>query len=130
MTTREIDRGVLTAYLDETLEAGRYKDYGPNGLQVEGRAQIGHLVSGVTASRALIEAAIEARKIQREANKSLDDKALESLKKRGMVVSDLSKQEREKFVEKVKSVYDKNLATYDKEGPNLVFEALKKYRGS
>lgn len=78
----------------------------------------------------LREAAIEARKIQREANKSLDDKALESLKKRGMVVSDLSKQEREKFVEKVKSVYDKNLATYDKEGPNLVFEALKKYRGS
>ena len=58
MTTREIDREVLTAYLDETLEAGRFKDYGPNGLQVEGRARIRKLVSGVTASLALIEAAI------------------------------------------------------------------------
>jgi dinuclear metal center YbgI/SA1388 family protein len=58
MTTREIDREVLTAYLDETLEAGRFKDYGPNGLQVEGRARIRKLVSGVTASLALIDAAI------------------------------------------------------------------------
>ena len=61
MTTREIDRGVLTAYLDETLEAGRYKDYGPNGLQVEGRARIRKLVSGVTASLDLIDAAIAER---------------------------------------------------------------------
>ena len=35
-----------------------FKDYGPNGLQVEGRPDIRTLVSGVTASRALIEAAI------------------------------------------------------------------------
>ena len=42
------------------LDVDRFKDYGPNGLQVEGRAEIRHLVCGVTASLALIEAAIAA----------------------------------------------------------------------
>jgi dinuclear metal center YbgI/SA1388 family protein len=51
---------VLQAF-DALLQPARFKDYGPNGLQVEGREQIGRIVSGVTASRALIEAAIEAR---------------------------------------------------------------------
>ena len=79
---------------------------------------------------ALREAAVEARKVQREANKSADDKALVELKNRGMVVSELSRQERDKMVEKVKPVYDKNLAAYGKEGPNLAFEALKKIRAN
>ena len=43
------------------LQPERFTDYGPNGLQVEGKAQIRKIVSGVTASRALIEAAIEAK---------------------------------------------------------------------
>ena len=47
--------------LDALLQPARFKDYGPNGLQVEGRARIEKIVSGVTASRALIEAAIDAR---------------------------------------------------------------------
>jgi dinuclear metal center YbgI/SA1388 family protein len=46
---------------DQLLQPERFKDYGPNGLQVEGKAEIGCVVSGVTASRALIEAAIAAR---------------------------------------------------------------------
>ena len=46
---------------DALLQPARFKDYGPNGLQVEGRLRIGKIVSGVTASRALIEAAIEAQ---------------------------------------------------------------------
>lgn len=45
---------------DSLLQPERFRDYGPNGLQVEGERPIGHLVSGVTASRALIEAAIKA----------------------------------------------------------------------
>ncbi len=53
-TTRQ---DLLQAF-DTLLQPARFKDYGPNGLQVEGRAQIGKIVSGVTASRALIEAAI------------------------------------------------------------------------
>lgn len=49
----------LISFLDTTLEPGRYKDYAPNGLQVEGAEQIRKVVTGVTASLALIEAAIE-----------------------------------------------------------------------
>jgi dinuclear metal center YbgI/SA1388 family protein len=56
-TTRQALGGVL----DEILQPGRFKDYGPNGLQVEGRESVGKLVSGVTASLALIEAAIAAK---------------------------------------------------------------------
>ncbi len=50
----------LLQSLDSLLAPERFKDYGPNGLQVEGRPQVQRLVSGVTASRALIEAAIRA----------------------------------------------------------------------
>ncbi|WPB57613.1 Nif3-like dinuclear metal center hexameric protein [Xylophilus sp. GOD-11R] len=56
-----VGRDALLRRFDALLSPARFKDYGPNGLQVEGRAQVGHIVSGVTASRALIEAAIEAR---------------------------------------------------------------------
>lgn len=52
------DRDALLAHLDELLQADRFKDYGPNGLQVEGKREIRKLVTGVTASLALIEAAI------------------------------------------------------------------------
>ncbi|WP_101047726.1 Nif3-like dinuclear metal center hexameric protein [Macromonas nakdongensis] len=54
-----VSRDAVGAALDALLEPARFKDYGPNGLQVEGRERVRHLVSGVTASRALIEAAIE-----------------------------------------------------------------------
>ncbi len=53
-----IQRDELTAEFDRLLDAGRFRDYGPNGLQVEGRAEVRRLVSGVTASLALIEQAI------------------------------------------------------------------------
>lgn len=45
---------------DNLLQPERFKDYGPNGLQVEGRPHVRRVVSGVTASLALIDAAIEA----------------------------------------------------------------------
>ena len=48
----------LLAAFDAMLEPQRFKDYGPNGLQVEGRRPVRKLASGVTASLALIEAAI------------------------------------------------------------------------
>src|SRR6478609_5962757 len=54
-------RSDLLAAFDTLLEPGRFKDYGPNGLQVEGRPEVRKLLSGVTASRALIERAIEER---------------------------------------------------------------------
>jgi len=55
-----MDREELAEYLNQTLEAGNYRDYCPNGLQVEGRHRIAKLVTGVTASLALIDAAIAA----------------------------------------------------------------------
>jgi putative NIF3 family GTP cyclohydrolase 1 type 2 len=55
------DRDSLLAACNVLLTPERFTDYGPNGLQVEGKAQIRKLVSGVTASRALIEAAIAAK---------------------------------------------------------------------
>ena len=54
-------REELTRYLDTLLEVARYRDYCPNGLQVEGRDEIGRIVAGVTASQALVDAAIERR---------------------------------------------------------------------
>jgi dinuclear metal center YbgI/SA1388 family protein len=48
-------------YLTVALGVAIYEDYGPNGLQVEGRPEVRRLVSGVTASLALIDAAIEAQ---------------------------------------------------------------------
>ncbi len=46
--------------LQMLLRPDDFKDYGPNGLQVEGRPDVHHIVSGVTASLAFIEAAIAA----------------------------------------------------------------------
>ncbi|WP_195829780.1 Nif3-like dinuclear metal center hexameric protein, partial [Bordetella pertussis] len=49
----------LADWLDGALQAARFKDYCPNGLQVEGKAEIAHIITGVTASEALLRAAIE-----------------------------------------------------------------------
>jgi dinuclear metal center YbgI/SA1388 family protein len=51
-------RDELSRYLEQLLEASRFRDYCPNGLQVEGRTQIASIVTGVTASAALIEQAV------------------------------------------------------------------------
>ena len=55
-----MQRDELARYLDQLLDVSRVRDYCPNGLQVEGRAEIHNIVSGVTASLALIEAARDA----------------------------------------------------------------------
>lgn len=49
----------IARHADELLDIGRFPDYCPNGLQVEGGRSVHRLVSGVTASRAFIEAAID-----------------------------------------------------------------------
>src|SRR5690606_25688277 len=50
----------LVAEADRFLDAARIADYCPNGLQVEGRPQVRRIISGVTASQALLDAAVEA----------------------------------------------------------------------
>jgi dinuclear metal center YbgI/SA1388 family protein len=51
-------RDELVGYLDQLLECGRFRDYCPNGLQVEGRPEIRCIVAGVTASQALLDEAV------------------------------------------------------------------------
>lgn len=52
-------RDELTRYLEELLEVPKFRDYCPNGLQVEGCADVSRIVAGVTASQALLDAAVE-----------------------------------------------------------------------
>ncbi|HYD59760.1 MAG TPA: Nif3-like dinuclear metal center hexameric protein [Noviherbaspirillum sp.] len=59
MSRGSIPRDDFAKYLEQTLDINRFRDYCPNGLQVEGRPDIKKLVTGVTASLALIEAAVE-----------------------------------------------------------------------
>ena len=54
-------RQQLSEFLDNLLEPERFNDYCPNGLQVEGKNEIHLLVTGVTASQALLNEAINRR---------------------------------------------------------------------
>ena len=49
----------LVQDLDEYLQPGRFRDYCPNGLQVEGRSSVAKIATGVTANQALIDLAVE-----------------------------------------------------------------------
>lgn len=50
----------ILSHADALLKSGTFKDYAPNGLQVQGKASVQRLITGVSASQALIEAAIAA----------------------------------------------------------------------
>ena len=50
----------IVAFCDQRLDATTFDDYCPNGLQVEGRPDVHSIVTGVTASQTLIDAAIDA----------------------------------------------------------------------
>lgn len=58
MKINPVNRDVLEQFLSTELQTARFRDYCPNGLQVEGRPEIKLLVSGVTASLALLEQAV------------------------------------------------------------------------
>ncbi len=48
----------LLTYLNQQLQPHNFKDYCPNGLQVQGKDNIKKIVTGVTASQALLDAAV------------------------------------------------------------------------
>jgi dinuclear metal center YbgI/SA1388 family protein len=54
-----ITRTELLSYIESLLEPNRFRDYCPNGLQVAGRDEVSHIVTGVTASLELLDAAID-----------------------------------------------------------------------
>lgn len=53
-----VDRETLVQFLAQELQVARFRDYCPNGLQVEGRNAISRIVSGVTACQALLDQAV------------------------------------------------------------------------
>ena len=59
--SESITAQVLTQFCDEYLSANAFKDYAPNGLQVDGGQAITKIITGVTACEALIDAAIAAK---------------------------------------------------------------------
>ena len=58
MKKEGMQRDDLTRYLDTLLGAAEYRDYCPNGLQVEGRAEVRRVVCGVSACQALLDVAV------------------------------------------------------------------------
>lgn len=50
----------LVGYLQQVLQPERFADYCPNGLQIQGKSNVLKIVSGVTASMDLLEAAADA----------------------------------------------------------------------
>jgi dinuclear metal center YbgI/SA1388 family protein len=56
-----IENSQLLGFLNELLQPENVRDFCPNGLQVEGKKSISRLVSGVTASQALIDQAIKLK---------------------------------------------------------------------
>ncbi|GGB83488.1 GTP cyclohydrolase 1 type 2 [Marinobacterium zhoushanense] len=53
-----VEIGRIVSYCDQLLQAGRFKDYCPNGLQVEGRTHVQRILTGVTACQALLDEAV------------------------------------------------------------------------
>ncbi len=49
----------LETLLNNTLNIYDFQDYAPNGLQVEGRAEVKRIITGVTASQALLDVAVQ-----------------------------------------------------------------------
>jgi dinuclear metal center YbgI/SA1388 family protein len=53
-------RDEIVAFCDQLLEIVNFEDYGPNGLQVPGAEEVSKVASGVSASLAFLEAAVES----------------------------------------------------------------------
>ena len=70
-----------------------------------------------------------AQKVQRAANRALNEKSLASLKAKGMQVNEITGAEQRRMFDKVKPVYDKNVPTIGADAVGAVLDALKKARG-
>lgn len=57
--TKTVSTQTLLQWLNVTLNTAAFNDYCPNGLQVEGKPTLSHIIAGVTASQALIDVAAQ-----------------------------------------------------------------------
>ncbi len=78
----------------------------------------------------LREAAIEGQKVQRAANRALNEKSLASLKAKGMQVNEITPAERVRMFERVRPVYARNVPAIGEEAVNVVVQDLRKVRGN
>ncbi|HUT64820.1 MAG TPA: Nif3-like dinuclear metal center hexameric protein [Spirochaetota bacterium] len=53
-----VTRTILSDWLDEYLRVSEVPDYAPNGLQIEGKAEIGRIIAAVSINREVIEKAV------------------------------------------------------------------------
>ncbi len=56
-----IETSALSAYLNELLIPGEFSDYGPNGLQIEGRQKIKKIAFAVSATKDSVQKAVEQK---------------------------------------------------------------------
>jgi hypothetical protein len=77
----------------------------------------------------LREAAIEGQKVERAANRTLNEKSLASLKTKGMQVNEVTAAEQNRIRAKVASVYDKHKDSIGADAIKVVQDELKKARG-
>jgi TRAP-type C4-dicarboxylate transport system substrate-binding protein len=77
----------------------------------------------------LREAAMEGQKVQRAANRALNERSLASLKTKGMQVNEVSAAEQNRIRARVASVYDKHKDSIGAEAIKVVQDELKKSRG-
>ena len=87
---------------------------------------------GIYVVRAFVklrEAAIEGQKVQRAANRALNEKSLASLKTKGMQINEVSAAEQTRIRAKVNAVYDKHKDSIGADAIKVVQDELKKSRG-
>ena len=77
----------------------------------------------------LREAAMEGQKVQRAANRTLNEKSLASLKTKGMQVNEVNAAEQNRIRAKVASVYDKHKDSIGADAIKVVQDELRKARG-
>src|SRR3954463_11352252 len=53
------DRDEILGYCDDLLDSGAFDDYGPNGLQVPGRAEVSKVATGVSANLETLKRAVD-----------------------------------------------------------------------
>ncbi len=76
----------------------------------------------------LTDCAVEARSVQRQANRELNEKSFASLKTKGMQINELATAEVNRMRELVKPVYEKHMTTIGQETVNRMFAELEKVR--
>jgi TRAP-type transport system periplasmic protein len=79
--------------------------------------------------RVLTEAAVESRNDQRRISREMEAKALEAVRKNGVMVTEISPQERARMREKVKPVLEKHAKEIGEEVVKPIFAEIAKVRG-